>query len=86
MEICKMKKLVLLTLVISNIAYAGVCENGHYIEHEKGITYDYGVSEKCANTALDERNAIDALTQEVPQEEQKDEKNLGDFLMGIFSE
>ena len=77
-----MKKLVLLTLAISNIAYAGVCENGHYIEHEKGITYDYGVSEKCANTALDERNAIDALT----QEEQKDEKDLGDFLMGIFSE
>lgn len=90
MEICKMKKLVLLTLVISNIAYAGVCENGHYIEHEKGITYDYGVSEKCANTALDERNAIDALTQEVPQEvpqeEQKKEKDLGDFLMGIFLE
>ena len=77
-----MKKLVLLTLAISNIAYAGVCENGHYIEHEKGITYDYGASEKCANTALDERNAIDALT----QEEQKDEKDLGDFLMGIFSE
>ena len=77
-----MKKLVLLALVISNIAYASVCENGHYIEHEKGITYDYGVSEKCANTALDERNAIDALT----QEEQKDEKDLGDFLMGIFSE
>ena len=77
-----MKKLVLLTLVISNIAYAGVCENGHYIEHEKGITYDYGVSEKCANTALDERNAIDALT----QKEQKDEKDLGDFLMRVFSE
>ena len=70
-----MKKLVLVTLVISNIAYAGVCENGHYIEHEK-----------CANIALDERNAIDALTQEVPQEEQKKEKDLGDFLMGIFLE
>ena len=83
-----MKKLVLLTLVISNIAYAGVCENGHYIEHEKGITYDYGVSEKCANTALDERNAIDALTQEVPQEmpQEEQKKDLGDFLMGIFLE
>lgn len=88
MEICKMKKLVLVTLVISNIAYAGVCENGHYIEHEKGITYDYGVSEKCANIALDERNAIDALTQEVPQEvpQEEQKKDLGDFLMGIFLE
>ena len=83
-----MKKLVLLTLVISNIAYAGVCENGHYVEHEKGITYDYGVSEKCANIALAERDAINALTQEVPQEEPQEEqkKDLGDFLMGIFSE
>ena len=84
-----MKKLVLVTLVISNIAYAGVCENGHYIEHEKGITYDYGVSEKCANIALDERDAInDALTQEVPQEvpQEEQKKDLGDFLMGIFLE
>lgn len=91
-----MKKLVLLTLVISNIAYAGVCENGHYVEHEKGITYDYGVSEKCANIALAERDVINALTQEVSEEEfekiqrkqmeQKKEKDLGDFLMGIFLE
>ena len=34
--------------------------------------------EICKKKKLDERNAIDVLTQE--------EKDLGDFLMGIFLE
>ena len=64
MEICKMKK-----LVISNIAYAGVCENGHYIERDGNTTVDYGTSQKCADVALAEQDALSELTKPIPEED-----------------
>ena len=64
-----MKKLVLLTLVISNIAYAGVCENGHYIERDGNTTVDYGTSQKCADVALAEQDALSELTKPIPEED-----------------
>lgn len=70
-----MRKLLIATLFVSNIAYAGVCQNGHYIEHDGNTTIDYGTSEKCASVALAERDALSELTKPIPEEEFEQKSN-----------